>query len=161
MKRRNLREVAQQVALGERRLLQRRIRGPVDAIEVRQPDPVRSHRERERGLRVVQLRDDLVDRAARGDGCGTVRRAAGIGAAHRLRIDVVAQPQEDRRAQAPSSVQLWKLHLGDDFGLDPGRRAIELRLLGERAGASLQRLQPLASTCASVRSSNPEPTCEA
>ena len=32
--RRHLREVAQQVALGERRLLERRIGGPVDAVEV-------------------------------------------------------------------------------------------------------------------------------
>ena len=40
--RRHLREIAQQVALGERRLLQRRIRGPVDAVEVRQLDRVRA-----------------------------------------------------------------------------------------------------------------------
>ena len=32
--RRHLREVAQQVALGERRLLERRVRRPVDAIEI-------------------------------------------------------------------------------------------------------------------------------
>ena len=43
---RHLREVAQQVALGERRLLQRRIGGPVDAIEVGEVDPVRADRER-------------------------------------------------------------------------------------------------------------------
>jgi hypothetical protein len=36
--RRHLREVAQQVALGERRLLQGLAGGPVDAIEVRQAD---------------------------------------------------------------------------------------------------------------------------
>ena len=40
--RRDLREVAQQVALGECRLLQRRIGRPVDAIEVGEPDLVRS-----------------------------------------------------------------------------------------------------------------------
>ena len=40
--RRDLRAVAQEIALGERRLLQRRIRRPVDAIEIREADRVRS-----------------------------------------------------------------------------------------------------------------------
>ena len=33
-------------------------------------------------------------------------------------------------------------HFGDGFGLDPGRRCIELRLFDERAALSLQRIQP-------------------
>ena len=60
---RHLREVAQQIALGERGLLERRIRGPIDAIEVRQADLVRPHRKRERSLGVFQLRHDFADRA--------------------------------------------------------------------------------------------------
>ena len=37
-----------------------RVGGPVNAIEVRQTDPVRSHRERECGFQVFQLRHDFV-----------------------------------------------------------------------------------------------------
>ena len=48
---RHLREVAQQDALGERRLLQRGIGRPVDAIEVREADLVRADGERECAFR--------------------------------------------------------------------------------------------------------------
>ena len=65
--RRDLSEIAQQVSLGERGLLERRIRRPVNAIEVRQANPVRPDRDRERGLGVVQLRQDFLDGPAR---CG-------------------------------------------------------------------------------------------
>jgi hypothetical protein len=58
--RRHLREIAQQVALGERRLLQRRIRGPVDAIQVRDLDLVPLDEKREVLLRRVELLDDVV-----------------------------------------------------------------------------------------------------
>jgi hypothetical protein len=43
--RRHLREIDQQVALGQRRLLQRRVGWPVDAIEVCELDPVDANRE--------------------------------------------------------------------------------------------------------------------
>ncbi len=142
-KRRDQREVAQQVALGERRLLERGIRGPVDAIEVRQADTVRSYRDRERGLRCFQLRHDFVDRAAGGyvGKRGRLRRPAAFRAAHRLRIDVIAQPQENRRAQMIVVGPILKTHFRDDIRLDPCRRCIELRLLHEWAGTSLQRIQ--------------------
>ena len=123
--RRDLREVAQQVALGERRLLQRRIRGPVDAVEMREADLVRADRERERGLRCFPAAPRL-----RRSGCRRARspsarrcRGCGLGATHGLRIDVVAQAQEHRRAQGTVLGPALEAHLGDDFGLDPGRRA--------------------------------------
>ena len=93
---RNLREVAQQVALGERRLLQRRIRGPVHSIEVSQADPVRPHCKRERCFGAFQLCHDIFNRPARAR--RPARRVLGLVAANRLRIDVVAQPEEHRRA---------------------------------------------------------------
>src|SRR5262249_30794883 len=43
---RDLGEVADEIALGERRLLQRRIGGPVHAVEGREPDLVRAEHER-------------------------------------------------------------------------------------------------------------------
>src|SRR6266404_7436647 len=52
---RDLGEVAQQVALGKRRLLERRIRRPVDAVEVREANLVRTNCDREGGLPVFQL----------------------------------------------------------------------------------------------------------
>ncbi|MGH9579013.1 MAG: hypothetical protein ACRD3R_16360, partial [Terriglobales bacterium] len=61
-------------------------------------DPVRAHREREGGFPVFELRQDLLDLAA-GAGVGTrtrLRRSGGLGAPHRFRIDVIAQPQEYR-----------------------------------------------------------------
>ena len=156
--RRDLREVAQQIALGERRLLQRRIGGPVDAIEMRERDAVRSHRERERGLRACELRDDVVDRAAaRND---RRRRGSGFGAPHRLRIDVVAQPQEDRCAQVPSSVQLWKLTSATVSG---STHVVGALSSGFSANGQVLRCSGSrrALTCFSVRSSKPEPTCDA
>ncbi len=62
--RRHLREVAQQVALGQRRLLHRRIGWPVDAVEVRQVDLVRADQKRERVGAVVELGEDLGDPVA-------------------------------------------------------------------------------------------------
>src|SRR4030081_4157104 len=53
--RRYLGEIAQQVALGQRRLLQRRVRRPVDAIQMRQADLMRADRKSEARLLVVQL----------------------------------------------------------------------------------------------------------
>ena len=118
--RRDLREIAQQVALGERRLLQRRVGGPVDAIEVRELDPMRAHRERERRLRAR--------RAARrcrrsGRRIRAAARGAGVAAPHGLRIDVVAQAQEHRRAQVAVIGPALEAHFGDGLRLDPGRRA--------------------------------------
>ena len=133
---RNLREVAQQVALGERRLLERRIRGPVDAIEVRKADPVRAHRERERGLPVFQLRHDIVDRTARGRRTGP-RAAPGAGSARRTAFGSMSS-RSRRNTGARRCIVVGpalEAHFGDDFGLDPGRRTVELRLLGEWAGA--------------------------
>ena len=112
--RRDLREVDEQVALGERRLLARRVRGPVHAIEVGELDPVRADRERERGLLAGELRDDVVDRTA-----GRSARWRGRGAAHRLRIDVVAQAQEHRRAQVIVVGPALEAHLGDGFAARP------------------------------------------
>jgi hypothetical protein len=80
---RHLREVAQEIALGERGLPQRWIRGPVDAIEVREADAVRSHGEGEGILRIRELFHHLSDSVV-------ALRDHVIPATHRLRIDVVA-----------------------------------------------------------------------
>ena len=129
--RRHLREVAQQVALGERRLVLRRIGRPVDAIEMGERDAVLADRERERVLRGVELRQDVVDRAA--GRAGAACAGADCRTPHRLRIDVVAQAQEHRRAQVAVVGPALEAHFGDELRLDPGRRRVELRRFGERA----------------------------
>ena len=100
---------------------------PVDAIEVREADPVRAHGERERRLRVVSSCATMssMRTARRSDACdrSRVAGAAGLGRTDRLRIDVVAQPQEHRRAQVIVLGPALEAHLGDGLRLDPGRRA--------------------------------------
>ena len=153
---RNLCEVGHQIALGERGKALRRIGRPVDAIEVSEPDAMHAHRQRECRLGARELAHDVVDRAA-----GRIRRRkVRFGTSHRRWIDVVAKAQEDRRAQVTVLGPALKVHFGDCFRRHPGRRAIELRRLGEGAGLALQRLQQ-ALACFSVRSSKPEPTCDA
>ncbi len=145
--RRDLRQIAQQVALGERRLLQCRVGRPVDAVQMRQLDLRRADRERHHRLWMLELLDHVVDQCVAGVlrlvrtlrelRSGLLRRAP-----HRLRVDVVAQPQEHRRAQPAIFGPALELHFGDELGLDPGRRAVQLGLLGKRAGLRLQPLQP-------------------
>ena len=130
---RDLCAVDQEVALGVRGKRARRIRGPVDAIEVGELDPVRADGQRDSGLPVLQLCDDFV---------GRLRRGAGNGAPHQFRIDVVAQPQEHGRAQVIVVGPTLEAHLGDGFGLDPRRRRVLFRLFHERTCASLELLQP-------------------
>jgi len=59
--RRHLREIAQQVALGQRRLLERRVGGPVHPVEVREPDLVCANGKRKRRPVGLQLIQDLFD----------------------------------------------------------------------------------------------------
>ena len=59
--RRHLGEVAQQVALGDRRLLEAGIRWPVDAIEVGQLEAMGTDGERDRGALVLELPNHVVD----------------------------------------------------------------------------------------------------
>ena len=90
---------------------------------------------------LAQLRDDVVDRTARRwDGqWGRVARTRV--AAHRIRVDVVAQPQEHRGAQMIVIGRALEAHFGDGPRLDPGRRPVPLRLLGEGPRLALQRVQ--------------------
>ena len=66
-------------------------------------------------------------------------------AAHRPRIDVVAQPQEDRCAQRAILGPAVEGHFGDDPGFDPSRRAVELGLFEEAVSAVLSRRRLLIS----------------
>src|SRR6266849_5885921 len=50
-----LREIAQQIPLGQRRLLERRVGGPVHQVEVREPDLVCANGKRKRRLVGLQL----------------------------------------------------------------------------------------------------------
>ncbi len=107
--RRDLREVAQQIALGQRRLLQRRIRGPVDAIEMRERDALVADDERDRRFRRFELRDDVGDRVV-----GFARFRA------RRRFRLRARLR--RRRDAPSSGRCRR----EDAGT-PARAASRLR----------------------------------
>src|SRR5207248_1466627 len=136
--RRYLREVTQQIALGERGLLERRIGGPVHAVEMRKPDLVSTDQERERALRVVELAQD---------GCDLVIRLEHRGLAHHLaphvpRIDVLAEAQKHWSAQKAIVGPVLEFHLRHDLGLDPHRWTMQLRLLGEWARIAAQRLEP-------------------
>ena len=165
--RRYLREVAQQVPFGQRRLAQCRIGRPVDAIEVGQLQRVCAHRNREGGLVVVKLTQHIVYLAvgallctlsvapSRADGNRTclrprARSARRSGHAdrfrrhlspHCLRIDVVAQPQKHRSPQMPVFGPVVELHFCHKLRRYPCRRCIQFRLGRERIGFSLQRLE--------------------
>ena len=58
--RRHLREIAQQIALGQRRLLERLVFGPVDTVEVRELELVRPDGEVELVALVFELGEDLL-----------------------------------------------------------------------------------------------------
>ena len=154
---RDLREVGEQVALGERRQALRRIGRPVDAIEVRETDAVRADRQRERRLRARELRDDVVDRAAgecrrRG---GRLRRAAPtLDRRRRAGAGTPARAGDRRRSSSGSSLRRRS-------PARPRSSAVELRRLGERAASCVAAARSRPLTCASVRSSKPEPTCDA
>ena len=153
--RRHLREIGQQVALRVRGQVARGIRGPVDAIEVREPDPMRPDGEREGRL--------LRPRAAR---------------------------RRRRRAEAPAGIAS-ALSRRTDFGSTSSRRRRNTGARSRRPRSSCgssarrqSRARPRSSapfssgvsanghvlrcsvrsrdlTCASVRSSKPDPTCDA
>ena len=92
---------------------------------------VRADRERERGLLVVELVQDRINRSfffRR-----TARRFRHLGAAHAFGVDVVAEAQEHRRAQRAVVGPVLELHLRHDLRRNPDRRVRELGLLGERA----------------------------
>ena len=125
--RRHLRDITQQVALGERRLLERGVGGPVHAVEMREPDLVRADGERERGLDVVQLPQDGTDLIVF---VGHARLARHL-AAHLFRFEVVAKAQEHRRTQEAVVGPVLEFHFRHYLRLDPDRRAVQLRLFGE------------------------------
>ena len=131
--RRDLREVAQQVALGQRRLLQRRVGRPVDAVEVGEADAVRADGEVEGVLLAVELRAaDVVSRSSADPACGPVH-VASLGARwlggrvsrrSTPHATVFASMSSRRRRKIgarsePSSVQLLEVHLGDELRLRP------------------------------------------
>ena len=148
--RRDLRAVAQEIALGERRLLQRRIRRPVDAIEMREADPVRSTASVIAVFRACELRDDLVDRIAG----GRRRMAPGMSAVRGFARRTLLGSTSSRKRRNTGRAQVIvvgpavEAHFGDDLGLDPRRRRIELGNLGERTGASRSSGRSRAFTCA-------------
>ena len=118
--RRHLREVAQQVALGERGLLQRRVRGPVDAVEVRELDAVRAHGEREggssccragRGLRMSSPRRRGSQPGPRERGLDS--RLRGTRSSHRGRRAAARTPAPAVRRRRSSA---WKLTSATSFG---------------------------------------------
>ena len=143
--------------------LQRGVGGPVDAVEVGELERVRADRDRERGFLVVELAQHGVDLAVAGARARLRRPGARRHGDRCARTDFgstsSAQPQEHRGAQHAVRGPLLELDLGDQLGLQPGRRAVQLGLLGEGAGSLVFELFARAFTCASVRSSNPEPTC--
>ncbi len=133
--RRDLGEIDEEVALGERGQLARRVGRPVDAIEIGEPDALRADGKRECGFRAGELRHDV------GDGAFGLRRGfrtSRPGTPHRLRIDVVAQPQEYRRAQVIVVRPALIAHLGHCRGIDPRGRRIELRRIRKGTGGALQ-----------------------
>ncbi len=138
--RRHAREVAQQVALGERRLLQRRIRGPVDAVEVRELDARRADGEREGSFRVVELGQNFVEPLA---GLGWVPAFGRMTAfaLHLLHVDVVPQSHEHRRAQVAVVGPCLVTDFGHELRFHPLCRPIELRLFGERVGFDDERIE--------------------
>ena len=124
---RDLREITQQVALGERRLLERGIGGPIHAVKMRESDLVLAHGERERRLGVVQLAEDGADLALR------LNRVLDPGAAHFFGLEIVAKAQEHRRTQEAVVGPVLEFHFRHYLRLDPDRRAVQLRLFGEGA----------------------------
>ncbi len=164
--RRHLREVAQQVALGERGLLAA-------------PDPRASRRDRGASSLMRCAPTASVNAVLAFSSCattsstgcradsgvrrcgGAAARAARFGAAHRLRIDVVAQPQEHRRAQIAVVGPALEAHLGDELRARP--RSSAPFSSGSRRTGRCSRCSGSRRvfTCASERSSKPEPTCEA
>ncbi len=134
--RRNLRQVAQQIALGQCRLLERFVGGPVHAVEMGQPDAVRAHRQHERLPRVVELPQHFVHPSV---GRGCLHGALRFAAPHRFRIDILAQPQEHRRAQVAVRSPFRELHFGHRVGLEPDRGAVQRRRLGERMPLGFKR----------------------
>jgi len=137
-------KVAQQIALGQRGLLQGCIRRPVrpgpDVVSRIRCGPTISGK---LGPLVVELRQNGLDLGgqARSGGTGPSDSPGPNGgpaseaegrrrAPHRPRIDVIPQPREYRLAQAIVLGPAVKFHFGDELGLDPGRRVGQLRLRG-------------------------------
>src|SRR6185436_883763 len=95
----------------------------------------------EAGLAVFQLSHHIVDVAARaldflfpeGAMCLPFKRAIDLTASHLLGIDIVAQTQEDGGAQRTVLSPALEIYFGDELWLNPGRRAMQVRFLGEWA----------------------------
>ncbi len=149
--RRDAGEVAQQVALGERGLLERRIGRPVDAVEMRQADAVQPRREGKIVARILQLRQHFGDlvcltlvpgrRRLRDATARVRRRPRGLWPSHVFRFQVVAQAQKHRCAQAAVLGPVLVLDLGHEPRFHPRGGIGQLRLLLEWTGFSRERLQ--------------------
>jgi hypothetical protein len=134
--RRHLREISQQVAFRERRLLQPLVLRPVHPIEIGELHLVRPDREGDRRFGVVELDEDL-GRA----GMGTARFLPP--ATCRLppylsHLDVIPHPHKHRRPQPPILRPAVELHLRHDLRLDPRRRRVEFWHFLERARLALE-----------------------
>ena len=158
---RHLREVAQQVALGERRLLQRRIRGPVDAVEVVRWIRCGPTASVKAVFRVLELRHDLVDLPRRVSRSRSRRDARRARRAAPLFGSTSSRSRRNTGARSdPSSVQLWNLTSATASGSTQvvGASAPAFRRTGRSSASAAPAAPSPARACGS---SNPEPTCDA
>ena len=131
--RRHLREVAQQVALGQRRLLERRVGRPVDAVEMGELERVAADRRSWHSPCLLSsCCDHLVDlRAA----SRRLRLPARFGGApHRLRSMSSRRRRNTGARSEPSPVQPWNFTSATTFGSTQVVGALSSGLLGERIG---------------------------
>ena len=142
---RDARQVGDEVALGDRRL-PRRLRGPVDTVEVGELDARRADGQYQALGRVLQLLEHRrrLRHRRRSPAEPCAHRCAGgarhgrIGAAGRSRDAacgyILAQAQKHRSAQRTPGRPLAEADLRHQLRFEPGRGTVQRGLFGKRRG---------------------------
>ena len=150
---RHLGKIAQQIALGQRRLLERRVGGPVHSIQVAELDRVRPDRDRAVRLDPLKLTQHVVDLRLR----KRIWRSTVPCASRRtLRASMSSRSRRKTGARSePSSVQPWNFTSTTAFG---STQVVGAFISGLSAnGQVLRSSGGAARDKGQERSSNPRP----